>query len=78
MRYGISQEAIIEWKQFLKAYKIEVCDSEESDESEKIDASAMGATAIKCHNIIGCPQEFPSVAMLLFIIGNSKIALRFL
>ncbi|GGG53981.1 uracil-DNA glycosylase family protein [Bizionia arctica] len=72
LKYEISEEAIIQRKQFLINRNIGICDIVESAEREKIDASDLGMQNIVLRDLIGYLQKHPKVDTLLFTGGNSK------
>ncbi len=72
LRYDNSKEAVEQRKQFLIDSKIGICDTVESCEREKIDASDLGMKNIVLRDIIGYLKQYSNIDTLLFTGGNSK------
>ena len=72
LNYDNSEDAVLQRKQFLKDYKIGVCDIVQSCEREKIDASDLGMKNIVLRDLVGYLKHYPKIEKLLFTGGNSK------
>jgi G:T/U-mismatch repair DNA glycosylase len=72
LNYDNSEDAVLQRKQFLKDYKIGVCDIVQSCEREKIDASDLGMKNIVLRDLVSYLKQYPKIDMLLFTGGNSK------
>ena len=72
LNYDNSEDAVLQRKQFLKDYKIGVCDIVQSCEREKIDASDLGMKNIVLRDLVDYLKHYPKIEMLLFTGGNSK------
>lgn len=72
LKYENTQEAILQRKNFLKKYKIGICDTVESCRREKIDASDLGMKEVEIRDLIQILREYPKIDTLLFTGGNSK------
>ncbi|WP_255554196.1 uracil-DNA glycosylase family protein [Mesonia aestuariivivens] len=72
LKFEITEEAILQRKEFLQHQKIGICDMVAYAMREKIDASDLGMKEVKLRNIIKIIQEHSFVDTLLFTGGNSK------
>ncbi|BFP39736.1 hypothetical protein FGF1_05810 [Flavobacteriaceae bacterium GF1] len=70
--FETTDKAIQQRKQFLKKYKIGICDIVELAERQKVDASDLGMQNVQLRDMLGYLERFPSVHTLLFTGGNSK------
>ncbi|MCM5664408.1 uracil-DNA glycosylase family protein [Galbibacter mesophilus] len=70
--FETTTHAVQQRKDFLKSYKIGICDIVESAERANIDASDLGMHNIVCRDIIHQLNENPSIETILFMGGNSK------
>lgn len=70
--FETTDKAIQQRKQFLKNYKIGICDIVELAERQKVDASDLGMQNVQLRDMLGYLERFPSVHTLLFTGGNSK------
>lgn len=72
LKYENTAEAIAQRENFLIEYGIGICDTVESCEREKIDASDLGMLNVHLRDLIAILRKHPSVEKLLFTGGNSK------
>ena len=70
--FETTDKAIQQRKQFLKKYKIGICDIVELAERQKVDASDLGMQNVQLRDMLGYLERFPTVHTLLFTGGNSK------
>ena len=72
LKYETTNEAIAQRKNFLIQNKIGVCDIVQSAERHKIDASDLGMQNVVLRDLVGYLQQYPNIATILFMGGNSK------
>ncbi|GGW22871.1 uracil-DNA glycosylase family protein [Arenibacter certesii] len=64
--------AVQQRKDFLREYRIGICDIVNSAERVKIDASDLGLQNIELRDMFGYLHDYPKIDTLLFTGGNSK------
>lgn len=72
LKYETTAQAIEQRENFLKEYRIGICDTVESCRRDKIDASDLGMEDVELRDLIGILRKHPEVHTLLFTGGNSK------
>ena len=72
LKFENTQEAVEQRKQFLYDKGIGICDTVESCQREKIDASDLGMLQVVLRDLIGILRKHEKIDTLLFTGGNSK------
>lgn len=72
LEFAPTQKAIAQRREFLRKYKIGICDSVESCKRTRVNASDTGMEDIVLRDLLGILQTYPKIDTLLFMGGGSK------